>query len=152
MKSFNNITKQILLLAAILLFIVQADAQCKRYTKKYCLPSLAPFINNGKLNSAIFTPGETADLEVAFNAGKTYRILVCSQDLIGKVQFKVLDKSRKVLFESDEDETNPYWDFKVTNTQQLIIQIKVPEMDDQRNKLAQFTPNGCVSILIGVKP
>lgn len=151
MKLLNKYYSSFVLIVALAFIGIDANAQCKRFTKKHCLPSLAPYQHNGKLISAIFNPGETADLEVTFNAGKEYRVLVCSQELIGKVQFKVLDKTRKVLFESEEGTENPYWDFKVANTQQLIIQISVPEMEDQKNQLAQLTPNGCVSILIGFK-
>ena len=151
MKSLNKYILPFCLLFSVVLFTTNANAQCKRFTKKNCLPSLKPFTHNGKLTAAVFNPGETADLEMTFNAGKEYRVLVCSQELIGQVQFKVLDKTRKILFESEEGEENPFWDFKVKTTQQLIIQITVPEQEDQKNRLAQLTPNGCVSIMVGFK-
>ncbi len=151
MKSLNKLTLVFVLLLSSTLFSIDANAQCKRYTKKNCLPSLAPYTHNGKLISAIFNPGETADIELTFNAGKQYRVLVCSQELIGKVQFKVLDKTRKILFESDKEAENPYWDFKVSNTQELIIQVSVPEMENQKSQLTQLTPNGCVAVMIGFK-
>jgi hypothetical protein len=138
------------LLLCLSLFSIDSNAQCKRFTKRNCVPSLAPFVHNGQLTSAIFNPGETADIEMTFNAGKEYRIIVCGQEMLGNVQFKVLDKSRKVIYKSGEDETNPSWDFKVASTQQLIIQIVVPKVD-QKNQLTQLTPQGCVSILIGFK-
>lgn len=151
MKSLTKYIAIFLLLIALAFVNTDVNAQCKRYTKKHCLPSLAPYQHNGKLTSAVFNPGETADLEVTFNSGKEYRVLVCSQDLIGQVQFKILDKTRKILFESEEGTENPYWDFKVENTQQLIIHIEVPKLDDQKSQITQLTPNGCVSIMIGFK-
>lgn len=149
MKSFN---KKSLILLLILggLFSSSADAQCKRFTKKYCLPTLTPYTHNGKLISSTFFPGEKADLELTFNAGKSYRILVCSQDLIGQVKFIVMDKTRKILYKSKEGETNPYWDFKMATTQDLIIQVDIPaqEKSNQKNNIM---PKGCVSIMIGFK-
>ena len=144
----NRLTLCLFFLATI--FSVASYGQCKRFTKKNCLPDLAPFTHNGQLTSAVFNAGETADIEMTFNAGKEYRIIACSQETLGKVQFKVLDKTRKVLYKSEEGETNPSWDFKVANTQQLIIQIVVPK-EDQKNKLAQLTQSGCISLLIGFK-
>lgn len=121
--------------------------QCKHFTKKNCLPTLAPFIHNGQLTSASLSPGDSADVMMTFNADKEYRILTCSQEVIGNVEFKVLDKNRKVLYESEKGAQNPYWDFKVANTQQFIVQIVVPEKKLSNN----IVPTGCVSILIGFK-
>jgi len=150
MRLLNKTILPFSLLIAVMIFATTANAQCKGFTKKRCLPSLAPYTHNGQLTSAIFNAGESADIEMTFNAGKEYRIIACSQETLGNVQFKVLDKKRKVLYTSEEGEENPLWDFKVANTQQLVIQISVPK-DDQKNKLTQLTPNGCISLLIGFK-
>lgn len=150
MKLSSKALQLTLLLFVLGSFVNEADAQCKRFTKKNCLPSLAPYTHNGQLTAAVFNAGESADIEMTFNAGKEYRIIACSQESLGDVQFMVLDKTRKVLYKSEEGATNPSWDFKVANTQQLIIQIVVPKTD-QKNQLAQLTPNGCISLLVGFK-
>jgi len=150
MKSLNNITLTFCLIIASLIFNIDANAQCKRYTKNYCLPTLAPYMHNGQLTSAILNPGDSADVELTFNANKEYRILVCSQDQIGKVQFKVLDNTRKVLYKSDENDKNPYWDFKVNHTQKFVVQLTVPPMEKSVQK-TNLVPNGCVSLLVGFK-
>ena len=150
MKLFNKNGWIVCLIIAISTLTIDANAQCKKFTKKHCLPSLAPFIHNGQLTSAIFNGGETADIEMTFNAGKEYRILVCGQDFFGNVQFKVLDNTRKVLYSSSELETNPSWDFKAATTQQLIIQVSTPK-PDKKNQLAQLSARGSVSILVGFK-
>lgn len=150
MKLLNRPFLPILLLVLSATFALSTQAQCKRFTKKNCLPSLAPFQHNGQLTSAVFNPGESADIEMTFNAGKQYRIVVCSQETLGKVQFKVLDKTRKVLYKSKENETSPSWDFKMTNTQQLTIQIIIPKLEE-KNQITRLTPNGCVAILVGSK-
>jgi len=149
MKLFN---KKSLIVLIILggLFSTTANAQCKRFTKNHCLPTLTPYIHNGKLISSTFFPGEKADLELTFNAGKEYRILVCSQDLIGQVKFIVMDKTRKVLYKSEEGESNPYWDFKMASTQDLIIQVEIPAAEESNQK-NNIVPKGCVSIMIGYK-
>ncbi|MBL4593340.1 MAG: hypothetical protein JKX68_05925 [Flavobacteriales bacterium] len=150
MKLYNKIPIIISVILASFVFTIDADAQCKRYTKKYCLPSLSPYMHNGQLTSAVFNPGDSADVVMTFNAGKEYRILICNQEQIGNVQFKILDKSRKVLYKSDPEEPNSYWDFKVTNTQQLIIQLTVPPME-KTNQKNNLVPNGCVALLVGFK-
>ena len=150
MVLLNKLSLIICVVLASLVLTIDANAQCKKYTKKHCLPSLSPYKHNGQLTSAIFNPGDSADVVMAFNAGKEYRILICAQDQIGKVQFKVLDKSRKVLYKSNPEESNPYWDFKVTNTQQFIVQLTVPPME-KSNQKNNLVPNGCVALLVGFK-
>ena len=147
---FNKRIVYIGLILGLFAFTIDANAQCKRYTKKYCLPSLSPYLHNGQLTSAVLNPGDSADIEMTFNAGKEYRLLVCNQEQIGKVQFKVLDKSRKVLYESDPEDENPSWDFKVENTQQFIVQLVVPKMEKDNQK-TNLVPNGCVALLVGFK-
>ena len=149
-KASSFITKGLFLVCFIFSFVASSSAQCKNYTKKHCLPSLTPYIHNGQLTSAVLNPGDEADIDMTFNAGKEYRILVCNQEQIGNVQFKILDQAKKVIYESNPEETNPSWDFKVENTQQLIVQLTVPEIDKSTH-MTRLTPNGCVAILVGFK-
>jgi len=149
MTSFNKLAL-VFIVNFLLVNTFDSLGQCKRYTKKYCLPSLSPYIHNGQLTSTYMNPGDSADVLMTFNAGKEYRIIVCSQEMIGNVQFRVLDKKKKVLYTSEEDEVNPYWDFKITNTQQLFIQITLPEKD-KLNKITDMVAYGCVSLLVGFK-
>ena len=148
MRLFNKIVAIGVLM--LLLANISASAQCKKFTKKRCLPSLAPYLHNGQLTSAYMMLGDSADVMMTFNAGKEYRLVICSQDMIGKVQFKVLDKQRNVLYESDPEEIYPQWDFKMENTQQLVIQIYIPKRDKSRQTTSMM-PEGCVSLLVGFK-
>ena len=150
MKLFRKITLNVSFLIGLIALSGNVNAQCKGFTKKRCLPSLSPYMHNGQLTSAILKPGDSADIDLTFNAGKEYKILVCNQDQIGKVQFKILDQSRKVLYESNPEETNPSWSFKVENTQKLIVQLKVPKME-MNNQRTNLVPNGCVALLVGFK-
>ncbi len=148
MRLFNKKVIAYCIVGVAFLFSINTDAQCKRFTVIHCLPTLDPFVHNGQLTSAVLNPGDSADVEMTFNKGKTYRVLVCSQDLIGNVEFKVLDNTRKILYKSNPDEKNPYWDFKVDQTQKFIIQITVPPMERSIQK-TNLVPNGCVSLLVG---
>jgi hypothetical protein len=107
MKLFHKITLIASVLIGLLCLSNTVSAQCKGFTKKRCLPSLSPYIHNGQLTSAILRPGDSADIDLIFNAGKEYKIVVCSQDQLGDVHFKILDQSRKVLYESTPGEKNP---------------------------------------------
>ncbi len=124
-----------------------ANAQCKQFTKKYCLPGIEPFTYNGQLNSAVLNEGDAAELLLTFYAGQSYRILVCNQETLGSLHFKLLDTERNLIFDNKEFDYVQFWDFKANSTQQLIVQVVVPE----KSKKNDMIQSGCVSILVGFK-
>lgn len=135
-----------LIFAIALLGFNQADAQCNSYAKKKCIPSLNPYIHNGQLNSTSLTPGETAELIMSFYAGQEYRVLTCSQEVLGDVWFRILDAQHNQLFNS-KDAKEKYFDFNVKSTQQLIVEVNVPDQKASHGIVEQ----GCVSVLVGFK-
>jgi hypothetical protein len=122
-----------------------AFSQCKNFTKKTCLPTLKPYTYNGQLNSAVLAEGDVAELMLTFHKNQKYRVSVCAEDMIGQVQFKIFDTNKKLLFDSGKDSPKNYWDFLSNATQQLIIQITVPQ-ELPKNEILK---TGCVTILVG---
>lgn len=139
--------KNLLLILGILLISIESFSQCKGFTKKECVPLIKPFTYNGQLNMAVLNAGDVAELVVTFYKGQDYRLLVCSQDNLGKVEFRLLDSQRNVLFNNKDHDMVNYWDFHSNATQQLIVQVIVPSVEED----VAVTPTGCVSILIGFK-
>ena len=106
---------------------------------------LEPYIYNGQLNSAILNEGDIAELVLTFYGGQDYRIVVCAEETIGNVQFKLLDNERNNIFDNADQEFAEFWDFKCTSTQQIIVEVEVPESET----IEEDVKNGCVSILVG---
>ena len=131
-----------------LLIFSGMNAQCKSFAKKQVLPKLAPYINNGQLNTTTMSPGESADMILTFNSGQSYRIVVMGEGVLGAVEFQVADASGKVLFKNKTDDlVTDTWDFTVQQTTSLTLSVKVPEQVDK----TQLNTEGCVSVLIGFK-
>ena len=143
--------KYIKIILPILLMIpLMSTAQCRSFTKKKCLPVLNGYVQNDNYNSAMLIPGDEADLLLTFYGGKEYRLLICSQPVLGDVEFEVYDDEDKLIYsnESTADEGNNYFDFKVKTTMQLLVKIKVPADDG----MPAVTPSqGCVTVMIGSK-
>ena len=128
--------------------IHQAGAQCRSYTKRKCLPRLAPYMNNGQLNTALMSPGQTAEILMNFNSGQSYRIVVCGEGVLGPIEFQVKDATGSVLFNNKtKDAISDFWDFKMDQTSQLTLFVKVPEQVDK----TQFNTVGCVTVLVGFR-
>lgn len=148
MRLLNNKIYKIAVAVLFITISISGYSQCKNFTKKEGFPALAPYTHNGQLTSAKFIPGDEAELEMTFNGGNDYRVLVCKQDVLGDVELIVMDKTRKVLFTSSPGDEKPYWDFRVKNTQQLIVQVKVAKKEKVSTNIV---PEGCISILTGFR-
>ena len=146
MKNLSNPLRTILIGAIALLPFMDASAQCKGFVKKQ-IPKLAPFIHNGQINSSVLLSGDHAELTLTFYSGQTYRIMVASQEVLGDTYFVMKDASKGQLFSSKEQGKFDYWDFTVESTQQLTIEVIVPDSDSPTG----LVPSGCVSILVGFK-
>lgn len=139
----NTMKHTTFLLALVTLFAAQANAQCRTFTKKNCLPVLDGYVQNENYNSAVLIPGDEAELELTFLGGSDYRVAVCSHPVLGAVEFDVLDE-QNIRIWSNSDESD-HLDFRMENSQRLRFRVKVPDTD------AAILHEGCVSILIGNK-
>ena len=132
-----------LLLALVTLLAVQANAQCRTFTKKNCLPTLDGYVQNENYNSAVLIPGDEAELELTFLAGIDYRVAVCAHPVLGAVEFEVLDEQNIRVWSNSEGAD--HLDLRVENAQRLKFKARVPDTD------AAILHEGCVSILLGSK-
>jgi hypothetical protein len=124
---------------------ISLSAQCKSFTKNECKPKLNPYIYNGQLNSAVLNQGDIAELMLTFYSNQDYRIVVCSEEL-GQVKFRLLDMNGAEVFSNADHNYIDRWDFTTNSTQQLTIEVSVPE-----NTSSDLVKSGCVSILVGFK-
>ncbi len=82
---------KIIPILALLLFgsTVNADAQCKAFAKKVCLPELGSYTHDGNYHAAILVEGEEAELYKTFYSDMDYRVAICGEDKLPNVEFRV---------------------------------------------------------------
>ncbi|HSH66233.1 MAG TPA: hypothetical protein VLB84_10655 [Bacteroidia bacterium] len=134
----------LILLLALPSFV---NAQCNTFVKKKCMYKIVPFTSNGQVNSSTLEAGKTISLNLSFSAGQDYRIIVCSEEILGEVTFKIIDRSKKVVFDSALNNFPDFWDFKAKSTQPLTVEVTAPPSQSTSSIL----PSGCLSILVGFK-
>jgi hypothetical protein len=126
-----------------------ADAQCKAFAKKVCLPELGSYTHDGNYHAAILVEGEEAELYKTFYSDMEYRVAICGEEKLPDVEFKILDSNKNVLY-TNKDKDGKYaktWDFKLQSSQQLKLVIKVSSF----NRTGETPASGCVSIMFGFK-
>lgn len=134
-----------ILLPLLLLMPLISDAQCRAFTKNQCLPQLDGYVQNDNYNSAMLVPGDDAELLLTFYGGKEYRLVVCAHPILGSVDFEITDTSGDSIYGGNTAAGNSF-DFKMVNTQQLIVKLHVHEQ-----KSSVSVHEGCVSVLVGSK-
>lgn len=126
-----------------LFFIVNiAFAQCDTIANSCNKHLNKGFISDGQEYRALLLDQEVAEFNTTFYGGSTYRLAACSGMSDGNLIFNVYDKERNLLFTNTEYKNSPYWDFKVENTIDCIIEAQLT---------ANNTGSGCAVLLIGFR-
>lgn len=114
-----------------------------KVTSNYLKPSKTDsrvFISDGQVYRAFLDEDQSAEFETTFYGGSTYRIGASAGSDDNYVIFEVYDKYRNLLFTNRDYKNAEYWDFKVNNTLDCTIEVK---LDLQRKS------SGCAVLLIG---
>jgi hypothetical protein len=122
----------------------KAKAQCDSIAGSCAKHIISSFISDGQQYRALLLNSEeTAEFHTTFFGETIYRIAACSGSGDGNLVFSIYDQDRNLLFSNRNYKNAPYWDFKVKNTLECIIEAQI---DVTRNQ-----GSGCAVILIGFK-
>jgi hypothetical protein len=120
--------------------------QCRTFVKNNCGDALEGFIPGESFNAVKLFPGDAAEVEMTFYSEVDYRLLVCSHEVLGDVNFQLVDKDGEVIYDNADREYSEFFDFRLEGTRTFGLKIKVPEQSD-----SSINPQGCVAILLGRK-
>ena len=138
----KNIILKALTLVIGLTVYSSSFAQCDTIASLCEKHITAQFISDGQDYRSLLLDDEIAEFNMTLYGGSTYRFAACSGLADGNLIFSVYDKERNLLFTNKEYSNAPYWDFKITNTIDCIIEANLDP-----NNLA----SGCAVLLVGFK-
>jgi len=123
-------------------------SQCKGFAKTECKPQLGSFIHDGNYNGVVLNLGEEVELHKAFFSGQKYRMVVCPEEHLPPVHFKIMNSDLEVIFDNKEEGFVGYYDFELDKSATLIISLKfIKEKDKEFDR----SINGCVAMLFGLE-
>jgi len=137
----NIILKALTLILGITAYTT-SFAQCDTIASLCDKHISSEFISDGQNYRSLLLDDEIAEFNMTLYGGNTYRFAACSGLADGNLIFSVYDKERNLLFTNSEYATAPYWDFKITNTLDCIIEANL-----NPDNLA----SGCAVLLVGFK-
>ncbi|MBX2979546.1 MAG: hypothetical protein KF905_09645 [Flavobacteriales bacterium] len=147
MRIERSLLSASVLVAFLVLATGSVQAQCRSFAKNKCVPQLAPYKFNESFNGAQLAPGEEAEVNLTFYSGQEYRVMVCVHQILGDVNWKLVDSNNKIVFESLADKPKTHFDLKATSTSQMKVVVWVPPTKGQ----SDMVHTGCVAIMVGFK-
>lgn len=130
-----------------------ANSLCTDYHKKACSFSKSDinYKYNSQSRSALFRPGQTSKLTFTAHKNYDYRLTFAAEESIlsgGKIAFRILNSSGKVLFDSEEEGATEF-EFICDSSINMVIEIILPESSaSSKNKVLY----GCVGFLLESRP
>lgn len=107
------------------------------------------FKYNSQSRSALFRPGQSCSFNITVFKGYDYRMTFCAEEnlLQGKpIMYKVIDsRTKKVLYETSEEEWNADFEFVCDNSLNLEIKLQLPEVPYEPNEKTLY---GCLGFLL----
>jgi len=150
LTNFNKnrlvIMKKLLILSlALLISMVSAkvaDAQSDSLMKSCAQYLPTSYISDGQVYQTPIASDETAEFNVTFYGGSTYRVAACLGTEPGNLIFTIYDRDRNELFCSGEHGNTPFWDFKFADTVDCLIEARMANQNED---------SGFAILLIGFK-
>src|SRR3989304_6197685 len=97
-------------------------AQCRSIVK-VGIQKLLPYTHNGQINNVTIKDGKPSEIHLSFYKGLYYKLQICSEKSVGKVNFRVLDESNTEVYNSaTSGENADFWNFFSNSSQDLVIE------------------------------
>ena len=96
----QHINKIVLLAAIVMIPAMSFSQYCNYFHTKYCMPSENEMFKlNGQSKSALFSKGQTSELNIIVYKGQDYRVSLCLDENLGsQIKFKIYE-TKKVKVE-----------------------------------------------------
>jgi len=166
---------KIFLIFVILIVPAMSFGQyCNHFHEKYCYTSENEIFKvNGQSKSALFSKGQTSELNILVYNKLDYRISFCLDENLGlQIAFKiyevkkvrvekiikgntviVIENQKELLYDNSEDDYANEIEFSVEKSRRLVVEITIPDDGDgssskKKRKLIKSSDMGCVGILV----
>ncbi|MCQ2375452.1 MAG: hypothetical protein MJ069_06110 [Salinivirgaceae bacterium] len=160
-----------LVVVVVTLFATNANGQTNDYTIRKCFnyqrdscktsSNIYYRINEEASRSALFVKGQKSRVALSIYNGRDYRVSICHDSELGsEVYFKLIDRETdNVLYNSEEDGGATDFEFTVTQTRDLWVEVEVKgtsnfaeknadNPDDDLIFVRKDTEIGCVGVLV----
>jgi hypothetical protein len=132
------------LLVTLTTFLSLSAQDCTGYHQYHCVYADYTFFYSRQSKSALFSRGQTSELNMVAYGGEDYYVGICAHRKFGVLHFRILEDNddRTVIYDNATDEYATSVMFSNVNTRNLIIEVTVPEGKKSDNE------RRCVGVII----
>ncbi len=139
-----------LTLLLIIIFAIKFNniyAQCMDFVTStgFQILDTAKYVPEGRFDAMTLSQGDYLKVYKSFFRGKTYRIVICADKNIPKLNFKVQSMQGEIIYENTAAENSETWEYTSDKNQNLIIKVIIPSAENTKPK------SGCVAVILGYK-
>ncbi|MDA9563097.1 hypothetical protein N9R81_00315 [Flavobacteriales bacterium] len=145
MKLFTKIS--LALTISCFSLIGYGQSACHGFGNNACDPDLEGYVQNPQVLNAELASGESAEISMVFSAKHDYRVSICSEEHMGEVGYKIKSSKGDVLFDNQDHEMMDSWDFSMSKTKRLIIEVTFMGAASEDG----FEETGCTAIIVGYR-
>ncbi len=148
MKKIKIMLLSLLVILLTLNVHAQSAASCKDFAKEgFSVLDTTVYTHDARYNALKISQGDKIDVYKPFYKGRTYKIVVSSEEILQGMTFKVVNIQKVTLYESKNIENIQTWEFTPEKNENLIITVEIPGP-----KEAEAEPqSGCVAVIVGYK-
>lgn len=133
--------------------------KCFSYERDSCSVSQNMYYKKHEdSRSALFVKGQSSQTLISIYNGRDYRISLCWDPILGsRIGFKIIDQETdNVLYDNSTDEFASEFEFTVTQSRDIIVEIQVPgesdlsraSGDEDMILVRKDREMGCVGVLV----
>jgi len=130
----------------------QSSASCTGFAKEgFTVLDTAIYTHDGRYNSLKLSQGDKIEVYKPFYKGRTYKIVVSSEDNLSGMTFKIVNIQKATLYESKTTDNVQYWEYTPEKNENLIITVEIPAAAKKDGDAEQTIESGCVAVIVGYK-
>ncbi len=139
--------KKVFLLLIILIAGYKGKSQCIDFVKTtgFEILDTEKFVPEGRFDALVLSEGDNLSVYKTFFRGKTYRVVVTTDETILAVHFQVKTMQGQVIYDNMENPTSKYWDYISDKNQNLMVYVDL--LPSKTTKIN----SGCVAVILGYK-
>jgi hypothetical protein len=123
-------------------FAISVNGQALKIEEKVKSYFDKSYISDGQIYRVMLNEDEEGEFEVTFFSGTRYRVAISSTLPNSDINYSITDSNRNIIFNNEEFDNSPYWDFVFTSTFDCNVIVK---LNNEQVK------SGIVIMMIGYK-
>jgi len=135
------------LTTVFVLTVYAGNSQCLDFVKSkgFDILDTEKYVPEGRFDAMILSEGDNLSVYKTFFRGKTYRIVVTTDESIASVHFQIKTMQGQIMYDNKDNLNMKFWDYTSDKNQNLMVYVDIlPPKSAKVN-------SGCVAVILGYK-